>query len=216
MLSTTLIAESFTYTEYRALCTSLINEEKTTGTLAAFPGVDETPGILEYTHLNEQRMNRLDKTFRSDETAMMDLAKINRPMLWLTLTESWCGDAAQIVPILNGLALQNPQIMLRFILRDQHLDLMNAFQTDGGLAIPKVIFADPATGMIIGSWGPRPAEAQAIMKDFKQQIKAEPDPMLRNEIYEAAKTAVHTWYAHNKTVSTQHEIASAALAAQLF
>lgn len=195
---------AYTYDQYRTLVEEELAAGRSTGRL-------QTPALLEYTRLNVQRMNRLDKTFRPDAQASALIGQINRPQLWLAITEGWCGDAAQILPVLNGLAQQNPLLDLRLILRDDHSDVMEAFLTNGSRSIPKVILVDPAQGRVLGSWGPRPAEAQALMMAVKADMKAlEHDPVARKARYEEGQTALHTWYARDRTLSTQREMAAAA------
>ena len=201
-----VIAQSLTYQDYRALVTQLLAKGEMTGA-----GVPNTPEMLEYTRLNEQRMNRLEKTFHLDEIAGALLAQIQQPMLWIVLTEGWCGDAAQILPVIQHLAQLNPNITLRMLLRDQHLDIMDAFLTNGGRSIPKVLFVEPDSGHILGDWGPRPTAAAELMADFSARMKAASDPQVHHDIYEAAKTAIHTWYAHDKTVHTQRELLQRAI-----
>jgi hypothetical protein len=187
--------------------TGLIAEGKSTAAV-------QTPALLEYSKLNEKRMARLEKTFKlKDESASL-LAQIDRPVLWLTLTEGWCGDAAQILPVLNGLSEANARLDLRLILRDAHPTIMDAFLTDGGRSIPKVIFIDPETRRVFGSWGPRPASAQAMMLATKTVMQdLQHDPLARKAYYQDAQTALHTWYARDRTESTQLEILTATLAA---
>lgn len=203
-----------TYAEYRSLAIRLLQAGKTTASMSEHPGVEESDSLLEYTRLNEQRMSRIEKTFRLDPETAALLHDIRLPIEGWVLTESWCGDAAQILPVLEQLAVHQPLIQLRYLLRDQHPALMDAFLTDGGKAIPKVIWVDPATQRIIGQWGPRPAIPQSMMQQFKAEMQAAPDQEAREAVYERAKTAVHTWYAHDKTVSTQREVAGAVLAVQ--
>src|SRR5215217_2298139 len=58
----------------------------------------------------------------------------------LVISEGWCGDAAQILPILNKMALaSDKKIDLRIVLRDENDELMSQYLTNGGKAIPKVI-----------------------------------------------------------------------------
>lgn len=202
-----LFVQAMTYAGYRSMVTDLLAEGKTTGH-------HQTADLLAYSQLNEQRMDRLDKTFRLDPEAAELLPQLRRPQQWLVVTEGWCGDSAQIVPVLHQLSLLNPHIQLGFLLRDEHPDLMDAFLTEGSRSIPKVIFADPETGEVGGAWGPRPAAAHALIRDQISEMKATAEPELRRSLYEQAKTIVHTWYAHDRTVSTQREVLQAALAAQ--
>ena len=61
-------------------------------------------------------------------------------MDWLVLTEAWCGDAAQSLPIINKMAEVSDNITLRLILRDENLDVMDQFLQNGrSRSIPKLI-----------------------------------------------------------------------------
>jgi hypothetical protein len=51
-------------------------------------------------------------------------------LTWLVVSEAWCGDAGQIVPVLEKMAAQNPLIQHKIIFRDEHPNIMNAFLTD--------------------------------------------------------------------------------------
>ncbi|MEZ4917908.1 MAG: thioredoxin family protein [Saprospiraceae bacterium] len=203
-LPESIIKDSIDYTQYRELTRSLLEQNKTTASLSPNPGIAESPALLEYTELNEQRMRRLDKTFRLDPEANALLQHINRPLLFITITESWCGDAAQIIPALNALAEANPHTEMRYVLRDQHPEFMDAFLTNGGRSIPIVVVAEADTHRILGSWGPRPKAAQQLVMDFKKEME-NLDPEARKAKYEESKTVVHSWYAKNKTVDTQRE-----------
>jgi hypothetical protein len=179
--------------------TQLLLEGKTTGhTQSAY--------LLDYAKLNEQRMNRIEKTFRLAPEAAELLEAVDRPVTWLILTEGWCGDASQIIPVLHGLALQNPNITLKFLLRDEHPELMDAFLTDGARSIPIVIFVNPDSNRVIGFWGPRPEAAQSMVLAFKKRMVESGSQEEKDALYEEVKTAVHTWYAHDKGASTQREI----------
>ena len=83
------------------------------------------------------------------------------PGTWhlLVLLEDWCGDTVNIVPVLARLAEQAPNLALRVLRRDQHLDLMDAHLTQGKRAIPVVMVLDE-NFREVGWWGPRPRELQ--------------------------------------------------------
>lgn len=208
-LDPALIEGAFTYAAYRQHVTSLLEKGRTTG-----PDHLQKPDMIAYARLNEQRMDRIDKTFQLEAQVATDLAQINRPMWWLTLTEGWCGDAAQIVPALGGLANANPSVRLRLLLRDEHPVLMDAFLTDGGRSIPKVIFAEADTLRVLGSWGPRPNALQALLNERRATMEAlKADKEAYRAAFNDAVTEVHSWYAKDKTSSTQREVINAALAA---
>jgi thioredoxin-like negative regulator of GroEL len=84
------------------------------------------------------------------------------------ITEPWCGDAAQCVPVLEKLVLAVGGIETFYMLRDEHLEIMDAYLTNGGRAIPKLICLD-ADGQEIFTWGPRPAVIQEVMNRLKAE-----------------------------------------------
>lgn len=191
----TIIAQalfkSHSYLEYRKLMADLLKEGKSTA-------VEQTEERTHYSELNETRMHRLDKTMKITEANSAKLKTLKKKYLWLVLTESWCGDAAQILPILNKMALESDQkIELKLVLRDENEDLMNHFLTNKGKAIPKLISIDKATGAVVGNWGPRPQGAIDFIESYKEKFGA---------IDETAKTELQLWYLHDKGVSTQNEI----------
>ena len=80
---------------------------------------------------------------------------------WFVLTEGWCKDAAQIVPVLHALAKLNSNIELKVLLRDDNLDLMDQYLTNGKRrSIPRLIAVDPDVMEELSSWGPSAAIQQ--------------------------------------------------------
>jgi hypothetical protein len=194
-----VIDAAMTYEAYRQLVNDLLDQHKTTG-----PNQNES--LLFYTQLNVTRMNRLDKTTIITADTLEKLAQITQPQIWLVLTEAWCGDAAQSLPVLHKLATANENITLRFILRDEHLDIMDAFLTNGARSIPKLIALDANTLEVFSSWGPRPKALHDIIVPLIQDMKSTEDADLRKEKYEALKTQAQSWYNHDKTHSIQADL----------
>ncbi len=164
--TTTLIKEALdkaiSYEEYRVLVASLAEEEKSTGE-------NQTEALANYTVLNNRRMKRLDKTIKVEEAVIEKVKTYSKKITWLVLTESWCGDAAQTMPVMNKLATINPNINLQVIQRDQNLELMNRFLVNGTLSIPKLIMLENATLKVIGEWGSRPSIAAKMVEDYKKE-----------------------------------------------
>lgn len=182
---------SYSYEEYRKLMADLLKEGKSTAT-------EQTEEMTHYSELNESRMRRLDKTIKITDENIVKLNSLNHHYIWLVLTESWCGDAAQILPILNKMAVaSNGKIDMKLVLRDEHEELMNHFLTNKGKAIPKLICIDKATGSVVADWGPRPQGAVNLIKEYKEQF---------GTIDETAKADLQLWYLHDKGISTQNEI----------
>ena len=78
----------------------------------------------------------------------------------LVLSEDWCGDAVNSVPVVAKLAALSPNVDLRVLARDHNLDLMDAHLTGTSRSIPVVILLDEDYREQ-GWWGSRPAELQA-------------------------------------------------------
>ncbi|MEL7119401.1 MAG: thioredoxin family protein [Bacteroidota bacterium] len=162
--------------------------------------------MLNYTKLNISRMNRLDRRAKLDDETIQRLIESTEPMTWLVLTEGWCGDAAQVVPYLVKMTDELPNVDIKFILRDQHLDIMDAFLTNGGRSIPKVIFLDK-DNKVLGSWGPRPNDLQDLFLSEREVIKTLPKEEQKEANYEL-KTELQRWYTKDKGIHTQQDVVS--------
>lgn len=180
--------EAIDYASYRTLVQDLFESGKTTGE-------DHSEGMLQYTKLNIQRMNRVDKTVQLTAELKQKLEQLQQAYKFLIITEGWCGDAAQLVPVFNALTQNSTKLEMKLVLRDQHLDLIDAHLTNGGRAIPVVLVLD-AEGNFIKKWGPRPVVLQLLLADWKAE---NPDMQVVSE-------KLHSWYAKDKTQTTQAEI----------
>jgi hypothetical protein len=178
------------YKEYRQLLTDLLAEGETTGD-------NQSPEMIQYAKLNLQRMKRVEKTFRPVEELLHEKEGPQKAVHWLVLTEGWCGDAAQTTAAMAAMAELLDGVEIRYLLRDQHLELMDLFLTRGGRAIPLIIFLD-AGFQLLGRWGARPAELQALIDQMRTEGKLSFGQMVEQ---------VHLWYAEDKTLSIQKEIA---------
>ncbi len=179
------------YIEYRKLVSDLLSEGKSTGN-------EQSESLTNYSKLNEARMNRLDKTITIEEVIAYKLQNLENHYIWLVLSEGWCGDAAQILPILNKMALSsNKKIDLRIALRDENNDLMNQYLTNGGRAIPKVLIICKEAGIVRADWGPRPTGASELMTNYKRDFGV---------IDEKIKTDLQLWYLTDKGISVQQEL----------
>lgn len=158
-------------------------------------GADQSEGLIEYTALNYQRMKRLDKTIKVDDTQIKEFQKLNKEINWLIITEAWCGDAAQVIPVLNKMAEATKTIKIKLAYRDQHPQLMDMFLTNGARSIPKLIALD-RNHNILYTWGPRPSEATKMVNDFK--IK-------NGDLTPQFKQDLQIWYNKNKGQGVIHD-----------
>ncbi|MCB0442882.1 MAG: thioredoxin family protein [Flavobacterium sp.] len=184
------VEKSITYSQYRALVSKLLREGKSTGN-------EQSDALTKYSELNEVRMNRLEKTIQITEEVSQSLQNLQSHYIWLVISEGWCGDAAQLLPIIHKMAELSDQIDFRVVLRDENEVLMNQFLTNGGKAIPKLLILDAESLTVLSDWGPRPEGAKNLILDYKTQ---------HGIVDETAKTELQKWYLHDKGISTQNEI----------
>jgi len=183
--------KSHTYAEYRKLVSDLLVNGQSTGS-------EQSESLTNYSKLNDARMNRLDKTIKLTDEVVSKLENLDHRYIWLVISEGWCGDAAQILPIINKMALaSNKKIDLRIVLRDENEELMNQYLTNGGKAIPKVIVICKEAGIVRADWGPRPKAASELMANYKKEFGV---------IDEKIKTDLQLWYLADKGISVQEEL----------
>ena len=157
------IAKGISYQDYRLLMDNLSSEGKATGQ-------EVSKEMIDYTLLNQRRMKRLDKTLKINDDSIEKIKGYDQKnVTWLVLTESWCGDAAQTLPMINKVATLNDNITLKIILRDENLDIMNRFLIHGAMSIPKLVMIDNISGEVLGEWGSRPKNLEQMVIDFKNQ-----------------------------------------------
>lgn len=134
------------------------------------------------------------RTTTVPEWAVEKVAQHRGLLRMIILTEDWCGDAANTVPVLAKLANEIPTMDARILKRDENPEVMDAYLTNGARSIPIAILLD-ADFQEIGHWGPRPKELQQWVIDNKDTIpKEERYPHVRR------------WYAKDKGESTLREL----------
>ena len=181
--------QGMNYAEYRIMIADLHARGLTTGT-------NQSPEMLEYSRLNEHRMDRVEKRFVLQEDLHNRLENLSGPKYWLVLSEAWCGDAAQNLPALFQVSEHSGgKITLRILLRDEHPELMEQWLTKGGKSIPKLIQLNEHFE-VTGSWGPRPAEAQRMVNEARAA----------GEDHHIYAERIHKWYAHNNSADLQVEL----------
>lgn len=180
------LKNALSYEGYRAFVSALLTNGKATG-------MEQSEALTNYSLLNDKRMKRLDKTIKLSKETLQEFQKISEPKTWLVLTEGWCGDAAQSLPVLNKIAKSTDKIDLKIILRDENLPLMDLFLTNGGRSIPKLIALDKDNN-VIDSWGPRPTIASKMVADYKEKNGAL-DPQFKQDL--------QLWYNKDKGENVQ-------------
>lgn len=191
------LQKAMTYEAYKAMIAELLVAGKATGP-------DQSAAMVHYSELNMQRMHRLEKTTELLPAVKQEMSGIGNSQVWLVLTEGWCGDAAQSLPVMKALADLNPVISLRLLLRDENLALMDRYLTGGvSRSIPKLIALDPITGEELFTWGPRPAPLQESFLGMRSE--GLPHDVIKEEL--------QRWYNKDKTTTIQQELVALAIGA---
>ncbi|MDA7824714.1 thioredoxin family protein [Flavobacteriaceae bacterium] len=176
------LSKAFSYQDYREQVATHVEY----GTSS---GPDKSEALSNYTLLNNSRMKRLDKTMKIEEDVLEKFKQYHKNVTWLVLTESWCGDAAHAMPVMNKLVEQAKNLDLKILYRDENKELMNRFLTNGTMSIPKLIAFDNETQEVINDWGPSPLMIMNKTKDFKAA-----NATLTTEF----KKEIQIWYNQNK------------------
>lgn len=176
------------FAEYIALIEDLLQMGKTTGP-------KQTEGRVYFSKLNRQRMRRLEKTVVLNDSIREKAKNIGRKIIWLIITEGWCGDSAQNVPAIEKIAATSPNIETRYVLRDENPELMDAYLTNNARSIPKLIAVDAETFEEIGIWGPRPRPAMEYF--YEQRAAGTEDAKIKENI--------QRWYLADKEQTIQKE-----------
>lgn len=150
--------------------------------------------FAEYLPQNWSRQSRLDRKLKLTEELTKTVEGLNKPINWLLITEHWCGDASQINPIINKVSEQSDKkINLKLVYRDENEELIDAHLTDGrSRSIPILLQLDEEFNLQ-NVYGPRPAEAQRLVKGLLGEGEAYNIPL-------------HTWYAKDKQKSVQDDL----------
>ena len=136
-------------------------------------------------HLNWSRMTRHMKTYEPTEEMRLAMSNAS-PQTWVVITEDWCGDSAQTLPVIASIAELNQNVTLRILDRDSYPAAMDLYLTNGARAVP-IVAALNADGIELWHWGPRPEAAKPLVEEWKHQFENKSDmyPLL------------HAWYAQH-------------------
>ncbi len=184
------ITKAVSYIDFRAQ----VAEHVENGTSS---GPNQSEALSQYTLLNNSRMKRLDKTTKISEEISNKFQNYKDNVTWLVLTESWCGDAAHAMPVMNKLTELSKNIDLKVLHRDENEALMNEFLTRGTKSIPKLIVFDNDTQEVINDWGPSPSKVIDMTKEFKKNNET-----LTPEF----KKEIQIWYNKDKGNSIANDL----------
>lgn len=177
--------EALSYEEYMKLGQDIADQPKT----------ETEKAYAKYYELGIQRMNRMMKTYKPDPEAMKAVGEKQFSGKILIISEPWCGDASNAVPIATKLFKDNE---VRITLRDQNPSLIDDFLTNGiSRSIPIVVFLDQDFE-VIGHWGPRPEHGRRLFEKHRADPEVYSEEQLHNDL--------QVYYAKDKGVSTTEEM----------
>jgi hypothetical protein len=182
------ISNTITWSQYRSLINELLEKGLVTGP-------KQSESLLAYTRMNVVRMNRLEKKTQLTTDLLSAIQSVKYPVLIIAITEGWCGDAAQILPVMHEIAMQNDNLSFKLLLRDQNIDIMDYYLTNGARSIPKIIFLDGLNLNELFVWGPRPAPAAALFSSLREA----------GEKPDTVSEELQRWYARDKSVNLMSE-----------
>ena len=137
--------------------------------------------------------------YRKHETpgwALERLDEIGGRWHLIAITEDWCGDASNTVPVVARLAEDSPRVDLRVVKRDDNTDLMDRYLTNGSRSIPVVVILDEDFEPV-SHWGPRPEELQELVISEKEKGERPVDEIYRD---------TRKWYARDRGETTLEEL----------
>ncbi len=163
--------------------------------------INASKELIAFTKLNLARTQRIHKTVVIDPQLKNAVENLQHNYTWMVITEAWCGDSAQTLPVIAEIAkLNTDKIKLYILFRDQNPDLMDNYLTNGARAIPKLIAINETLGEDAFVWGPRPVPAQELLTAWKKNPEG--------KTWENFEKELHGWYAKNKAVTLQSEFLS--------
>jgi hypothetical protein len=166
--------------------------------LTLTPADKDERKMQHYRRYNLERTDAVESAYTPGPAVAEVTAQVDRPQWWIVLTEDWCGDSSFLLPVVARIAQESAQIELRILPRDQHLELMDQYLTNGGRSIPKLIAFDAETGDELFTWGPRPDAGAAKFLELKASGLEKPQ----------AIAALVDWYAEGGWKHAEPELVS--------
>ena len=127
-------------------------------------------------NVNKEGMQKIIETFSLSTEEVNQLKALkDKGLKAIALSEDWCGDAMLNNPILLKIA-EEVGMEVRFLLRDQNLELMDQYLTNGtSRAIPIYIFIKE-NGEEYAVWGPRARQVQEMVDEERSKLSSHDDP----------------------------------------
>ncbi|KAA9022503.1 thioredoxin family protein [Niallia endozanthoxylica] len=159
--------------------------------------------------VNKDEMNKIYSEYSLNQEEKEQIQAIkSKELKAIVISEDWCGDAMLNNPILLKLA-EEAGIDVRFILRDQNLELMDQYLTNGtARSIPIFIFIDQ-NGEEKAVWGPRAEKLQELVTSERSKLPDQESPDFKDKQMEMYK---HLRERYQQEEELWHTVAKSILA----
>lgn len=145
-------------------------------------------GYAKYYSINIKRIKRLDEHFELSAEQKEKLRSVENDFQLLVISEGWCGDAAQVVPVVYKMMVEIG-VELRLVFRDANEELMKNYLTNGTKSIPILIGID-AEGTEKFRFGPRPQQGMEMLQKHKENPEIYTDEEFHKDL--------QIWYNQDK------------------
>lgn len=168
-----------------------------------------TQEYIESMQVNQESLLSIFHGYQlSQEAKQVTQASVGKGIKAVVLTADWCGDAMVNIPVFLKLT-QNSLMECRFLIRDENLELMDQYLTNGrARSIPIILFMDE-NGEELAKWGPRAQEIEEVVSSYKTSLPEKDAPTYEKEFKETFLPKMHqlfkeksTWAAVEKDLLT--------------
>lgn len=161
---------------------------------ARFYGGETFAELLARPKANAELWNALYKRALVPDSMVARARSLREAWRLLVISEDWCGDSINTLPVVAKLADAVPSIEMRIIGRDANPDLMDAHLTGISRSIPVIMVLDSEL-IERGWWGPRP-------RPLQEWVLSRGLALPKDERYRE----VRTWYARDHGATALNEL----------
>ena len=118
-----------------------------------------------YSKYNLERQERVEAEWIPSAAFLEAVDTLDGPLSFYFITDDWCIDSAYSLPLLQWVSNRRSDVRLEIGLKNDNLDVLDQYLTDGARSIPKLIIENHK-GEIVAVWGPQPEEIRLIRKNL--------------------------------------------------
>jgi thiol-disulfide isomerase/thioredoxin len=114
------------------------------------------------TEIHQARWQQVHQQIALTDNQKALLGSFKRSMPVLCLAGAWCGDCVNQCPIFEHFAAATPTVQVRYLDRDEHADVQQLLQINGGNRVPVVVFFSE-DGAEVARYGERTLSKYRVM-----------------------------------------------------